>query len=88
MPNIASAKKRLRQTKKRTAVNRSRISRVRTFVRKVETAISIGDKEAAVKALSEAEPELIRGAQKGVMHRNAAQRKVSRLAHRINAMGT
>lgn len=87
MPNIASAKKRLRQTRKRTAVNRSRLSRVRTFVRKVEAAIASGDKEAAVKALGEAEPVLIRGAQKGVLHRNAAQRKVSRLAHRVNAMG-
>lgn len=86
MPNIASAKKRLRQTRKRTAVNRSRISRVRTYVRKVETAIDSGDKEAAVKAFSEAEPVLIRGAQKGVLHRNTAQRKVSRLAHRIRAM--
>jgi len=86
MPNIASAKKRLRQNKKRTAVNRNRISRTRTFVRKVEAAIASGDREAAVAALSEAEPYLIRGAQKGVIHRNAAQRKVSRLALRINEM--
>lgn len=88
MPNIASAKKRLRQTKKRTAVNRNRLSRIRTFVRKVETAIAGGDQEAARKALSEAEPQLIRGAQKGVLHRNTAQRKVSRLAHRIAAMSS
>lgn len=86
MPNTASAKKQLRQTRRRTGVNRSRLSRVRTFVRKVEEAIASGDKAAARKALSEVEPVLIRGAQKGVLADNAARRKVSRLAHRVNAM--
>ena len=86
MPNIASAKKRLRQTTRRTAANRVRRSRVRTFVRKVEEAIESGNKEAAVQALHTAEPELIRGAQNGILHRNTAQRKVARLAKRVNAM--
>ncbi len=88
MPNIASAKKRLRQTTRRTAANRVRRSRVRTFVRKVEEAIESGNKEAAVQALHTAEPELIRGAQNGILHRNTAQRKVARLAKRVNAMET
>jgi len=86
MPNIASAKKQLRQTRRRTAVNRNRLSRVRTFVRKVEEAIASGDKSAARMAFSEVEPILVRGAQKGVLHASAARRKVSRLAHRVNAM--
>ncbi len=86
MPNIASAKKRLRQTTRRTAANRVRRSRVRTFVRKVEEAIESGNKETAVQALHTAEPELIRGAQNGILHRNTAQRKVARLAKRVNAM--
>lgn len=88
MPNIASAKKRLRQTTRRTAANRVRRSRVRTFVRKVEEAIESGNIEAAVQALHTAEPELIRGAQNGILHRNTAQRKVARLAKRVNAMET
>jgi small subunit ribosomal protein S20 len=82
MPNIDSAKKRARQTAKRTAVNHARKSRVRNFTRKVEEALAAGDKDAALKALQAAEPELMRGASKGVIHRNAAQRKVSRLAKR------
>jgi len=82
MPNIDSAKKRARQTTKRTAVNHARKSRVRSFTRKVEEALAAGDKDAALKALQAAEPELMRGASKGVIHRNAAQRKVSRLAKR------
>ncbi len=86
MPNIASAKKRLRQTPRRTAVNRTRRSRIRTFVRKVEEAIEAGDKSAALAALALAEPVLIVGARKGVVHRNTAQRRVSRLAKRINAI--
>ena len=65
-----------------------RRSRVRTFVRKVEEAIESGNKEAAVQALHTAEPELIRGAQNGILHRNTAQRKVARLAKRVNAMET
>jgi small subunit ribosomal protein S20 len=83
MPNIASAKKRVRTNAKRAAVNHSRLSRVRTFTRKVEEAIASGDKKAAQGALKAAEPEIMRGASKGVVHKNAASRKVSRLAHRV-----
>jgi len=88
MPNTPSAEKRVRQTARRTATNRARKSRVRTFLRKVEEAILKGDKGAAAEALRAAEPEIMRGAQKGVMHKNAASRKVSRLAHRIAAIAT
>ena len=86
MPNTSSAKKRLRQTIKRTETNRARMSRVRTFVRKVEEAIAAGDKQAAGEALRAAEPEIMRGANKGVLHKNTASRKVSRLATRIQGM--
>jgi len=83
MANTKSAKKATRQIARRTVVNRSRRTRVRTAVRKVEEAIAAGDRAAAVAAMAEAEPAIIRAAQKGIVHRNAAQRKVSRLAHRI-----
>ena len=86
MPHHESAEKRLRQTEKRTAVNRARMSRVRTFVKKVETAISSGDKAAAETAFQAAQPELHRATTKGVMHRNTVARKLSRLAARINAL--
>ncbi len=81
-----SAKKRIRQTERRTTVNRARISRVRTFVKKVELAIAGGDKAAAQEALRAAQPELMRGVTKGVIHRNTAARKMSRLSARVNAM--
>ena len=83
MANTKSAKKATRQIARRTVVNRSRRTRVRTAVRTVEEAIAAGDRTAAVAAMAEAEPAIIRAAQKGIVHRNAAQRKVSRLAHRI-----
>jgi small subunit ribosomal protein S20 len=86
MPHHKSAEKRLRQTETRTAVNRSRMSRVRTFVKKVETAIETGDKAVAQSAFQEAQPELHRATTKGVMHRNTVARKLSRLAARINAL--
>ncbi|HEX3667415.1 MAG TPA: 30S ribosomal protein S20 [Rhizomicrobium sp.] len=82
MPNIASAKKRVRQNAKRTARNHARKSRIRTFTRKVEEALTAGDKKAALEALKVAEPELMRGAGKGVVHKNTASRKVSRLTKR------
>jgi len=88
MAQHASAKKRIRQTQKRTEVNRSRLTRVRTFVRKVETAIAGGTKEEALAAFNQAQPELMRGVNKGVVHRNAVARKLSRLAQRIKAMPT
>jgi small subunit ribosomal protein S20 len=86
MPHHKSAEKRLRQTESRTAVNRSRMSRVRTFVKKVETAIASGDKTAAQSAFQVAQPELHRATTKGVMHRNTVARKLSRLTARINAL--
>lgn len=86
MANSPSAKKRVRQIARRTEVNKARRSRVRTYIRKVEEAIASGDKSAALDALKAAQPEIMRGAQKGVLHANTASRKVSRLHHRINAM--
>lgn len=86
MPNIQSAKKRLRQNEKRREINRTRNSRIRTYVRKVEEAIESGDHGAAEAALREAQPEVMRGANRGLMHRNTAARKISRLARRIAAL--
>jgi small subunit ribosomal protein S20 len=86
MPNIDSAKKRARQNLKRTAVNHARKSRVRSFTRKVEEALAAGDKPAALEALRTAEPELMRGAAKGVIHGNAASRTVSRLTKRVGKL--
>jgi small subunit ribosomal protein S20 len=86
MATHVSAEKRIRQTARRTAVNRARLSRIRTFVKKVEAAIASGDKEAARAALKAAQPEMQRGAQKGVMHRNTVARRLSRLSARIKAL--
>jgi small subunit ribosomal protein S20 len=83
MANTKSAKKAARQIARRTVINKGRRSRVRSAVRKVEQAITAGDRTAALAAMTEAEPAIIRGAQKGVIHRNAARRKVSRLSHQI-----
>lgn len=87
MANTTSAKKATRKIARRTAVNRNNRSRMRTFVKKVEEAIAKGDKAAAAEAFKVAEPILVRSAQKGVLHANTASRKVSRLAHAINALG-
>lgn len=86
MANTPSAKKRILQTAKRTAVNAARKSRIRTFVRKVEEAIRGGDAEAARTALRDAQPEIMRGAARGVLHANTASRKIARLAHRVKVM--
>lgn len=86
MANSPQAKKRIRQIARRTTVNKSRRSRVRTFVRKVEEAILAGDQGAAREALKAAQPEMMRGAQKGITHKNTTARKVSRLNARIKAM--
>jgi small subunit ribosomal protein S20 len=86
MPHHKSAEKRLRQTEKRTIINRARMSRVRTFVKKVEAAIETGDRAAAQSALRLAQPELHRATTKGVLHKNTVARKLSRLALRINAL--
>ncbi|HEY2531644.1 MAG TPA: 30S ribosomal protein S20 [Xanthobacteraceae bacterium] len=83
MANTKSAKKAARQIARRTIINKSRRSRVRNAVRKVEAALAAGDRAAAAVAMVEAEPAIIRAAQKGIVHRNAARRKVSRLALRI-----
>jgi small subunit ribosomal protein S20 len=87
MANTKSAKKAARQTERRTEVNKNRRSRMRTYVRKVEEAIASGDKEAANLALREAQPEIQRSAAKGIMHKNTASRKISRLSARIKALG-
>ena len=87
MPNIASAKKRVRRTAKRTAINHSRKSRIRNFTRKVEEALAKGDKAGAQAALKAAEPEIMRGVSKGVIHKNAGSRKVSRLTKRLAKLG-
>jgi small subunit ribosomal protein S20 len=86
MANHKSAEKRIRQIAKRTAINRARISRVRTFVKKVETAIASGNQAEARDAFQLAQPELHRAVTKGVLHKNTVSRKLSRLAARINAL--
>ncbi len=83
MPNIASAKKRVRTSTKRTAINHSRKTRIRTYTRSVEEALAKGDAAAAAAALKAAEPEIMRGVAKGVIHKNAGARKVSRLNKRL-----
>jgi small subunit ribosomal protein S20 len=83
MPNIASAKKRVRTIAKRTAVNHARLNRIRTFTRKVEEALAAGSKDEARAALKAAEPEIMRGVSKGVMPKNTGARKVSRLTRRL-----
>lgn len=87
MANTSSAKKAVRQSIRRTAVNKTRRSRMRGSVRKVEEAIASGNQEAAKAALKEAEPIMARVAQQGILHRRTASRKVSRLAKRVGAMG-
>ena len=86
MANTSSAKKAARQATRRQAVNKNRLSRVRSKVRTVEEAIATGVKSAALAALAAAAPELARGAQKGVMHRNTASRKISRLTKRVQGL--
>ncbi len=88
MANTPSARKRIRQTEKRTARNAARKSRMRTFIKKVETAIAGGDKNQAVAALRAAQPELQRAAGKGVLHANTASRKLSRLSARVKAIAS
>ena len=87
MANTKSAKKAARQIARRAVINKSRRSRVRSAMRQVEEALAAGDRSRALAAMAEAEPALIRAAQKGIVHRNAARRKVSRLAHRIAKLG-
>ncbi|MDO7557095.1 MAG: 30S ribosomal protein S20 [Loktanella sp.] len=86
MANTPQAKKRARQNEARFQVNKMRRSRIRTFLRAVEEAIASGDQAAAAKALQAAQPELMRGVTKGVVHKNTAARKMSRLASRVKAI--
>lgn len=86
MANTRSAQKAVRQTVRRTEINRSRTSRMKSYVRKVEEAIASGNKDAAKAALAEAQPILMRSAQNDIIHKNAASRKVSRLTARLKAM--
>jgi small subunit ribosomal protein S20 len=87
MANTSSAKKAARKIARRADVNHSRLSRIRTFVRKVEEALASGDKAAATAAFQAAQPEIMRAAAKGVVHKNTASRKVARLAARVKAVG-
>ena len=86
MANTPSAKKAARKIARRTAVNKNRRSRMRTFVKKVEEALASGNGEAAAAALTAAEPVMMRAAQKGILHKNTASRKVSRLASRVRTL--
>jgi small subunit ribosomal protein S20 len=86
MANTSSAKKAARKIERRTAINKTRRSRVRSFVRKVEEALASGDRTAAEAAFKAAQPELMRAASKGVLHSNTASRKVSRLAQRLKTL--
>jgi len=86
MANTPSAKKAVRKIARRTEVNRSRRSRVRTFLRKLEDALATGDASAATAAFQAAQPEIMRAVTKGVLHKNTASRKVSRLAARVKSL--
>lgn len=86
MANSPQAKKRARQNEARFAVNKARRSRIRTHLRKVEEAIASGDQDVATSALRDAQPELMRGVTKGILHKNTVARKMSRLSARVKAM--
>jgi small subunit ribosomal protein S20 len=87
MANTPQAEKRIRRNERRAAVNKARLSRIRTYVKKVESAIAAGDKASAETALKAAQPELARGVAKGVMHKNTASRKYARLNKAVLALG-
>lgn len=87
MANSPQAKKRARQNERRFQVNKGRRSRIRTYIRKVEEALEAGNKDAAAEALRAAQPELMRGVTKGIVHKNTAARKISRLSARVKALG-
>lgn len=86
MANTPQARKRIRRNDRRAEVNGARISRIRTFVKKVEAAIAGGDKTAAAEALKAAQPEMARGVARGVLHKNTASRKFSRLTKAVSAL--
>lgn len=87
MANTPQAKKRIRRNAKREEINHSRIGRIRTFIKAVETAISSGKKKDAAEALKSMQPELARGVARGVIHKNTASRKMSRLSKRVASIG-
>jgi small subunit ribosomal protein S20 len=87
MANTPQAKKRIRRNNKRAAINGARVSRIRTFIKAVESALEAGDKKTAAVALKKAQPELARGVARGVVHKNTAARKFSRLTKRLTALG-
>lgn len=87
MANTPQAKKRIRRNDRRAEINGARVSRIRTFVKQVESAIAAGDKDQAVAAMRRVQPELARGVSKGVFHKNTAARKISRLTRRVAALG-
>lgn len=87
MANTPQAKKRIRRNDRRAEINGARVSRIRTFVKKVEAALAAGDKGAATAALAAAQPEMYRGVAKGVLHKNTVARKFSRLTKRLAALG-
>lgn len=86
MANTPQAKKRIRRNDRRSEINGARVGRIRTFVKKVEAALAAGDKSAAAEALAAAQPEMARGVAKGVLHKNTAARKFSRLNKRLQAL--
>ncbi len=87
MANTPQAKKRIRRNDRRAAVNGARVSRIRTFIKQLETALASGDKKEAQAAMQKVQPELARGVAKGVFHKNTAARKISRLTKRVAALG-
>jgi len=86
MANTPQAKKRIRRNDRRAEINTNRVGRIRTFVKKVESALDSGDKDAAATALAAVQPELARGVAKGVLHKNTASRKFARLTKRVTAL--
>ncbi len=87
MANTLQSKKRIRRNERRAEINKARVSRIRTSIRKVDEAIAAGDKAVAAEALKAAQPEIMRGVTKGVLHKNTASRKISRLAKSVKALG-
>ena len=88
MANTPQAEKRIRRNDRRAAINKARVSRIRTLVKKVESSLAAGDAAAAAEALKAAQPEMMRGVAKGVLHKNTVSRKISRLAARVKGLAT
>ena len=87
MANTPQAKKRIRRNTRRTEINGARVSRIRTFIKAVENALAAGDRTVAAEALKKAQPELARGVARGIIHKNTASRKFSRLSRRVASLG-